>query len=116
MAFWDVVRAYRHAAFAGEAPLWRLSLPQTAPIPAVGGVAAWDWAGAQVWMWSDAPAAAIWEAASRVGGHATLFRGAADGAEVFQPLPPAMLALHQRLKQALDPARILNPGRMYGAL
>ena len=29
---------------------------------------------------------------------------------------PAMLALHQRLKSALDPAGVLNPGRMYGAL
>jgi FAD/FMN-containing dehydrogenase len=27
-----------------------------------------------------------------------------------------MLALHQRLKAALDPAGVLNPGRMYGAL
>jgi len=35
---------------------------------------------------------------------------------VFQPLAPAMLALHQRLKAALDPAGVLNLGRMYGAL
>ena len=35
---------------------------------------------------------------------------------MFQPLAPAMLALHHRLKAALDPARVLNPGRMYGAL
>jgi glycolate oxidase FAD binding subunit len=35
---------------------------------------------------------------------------------VFQPLAPPMLALHQRLKRALDPAGVLNPGRMYGAL
>jgi glycolate oxidase FAD binding subunit len=116
MAFWDVVRAYRHIAVAGEGPLWRLSLPQTAPIPAVGQVAAWDWAGAQVWMRSDAPVATIWEAAAKAGGHATLFRGGADGEEVFQPLAPAMLALHKRLKQAIDPVGILNPCRLYGAL
>jgi hypothetical protein len=31
----------------------------------------------------------------------------------FSPLPPALLALHQRLKAALDPRGILNPGRLY---
>lgn len=115
LAFWDGVRDFTHPALAAG-PLWRLSLPQTAPIPSVGEVAAWDWAGAQIWLRSDRPPAAIWEAAAAVGGHATRLRGAAPGGEVFQPLAPAMLALHQRLKAALDPAGILNPGRMYGAL
>ena len=51
------------------------------------------------------------------GGHATLWRGtAADTDEVFQPLPPALLALHRRIKHSFDPAGILNPGRMYAEL
>jgi len=116
MAFWDVVRDQRRGALAGDGPLWRLNLPQTAPIPACGEAVAWDWAGALVWMRSDKPAGDVWNAAAAVGGHATLFRGAGPGDEVFQPLAPAMLALHQRLKAALDPAGVLNPGRMYGAL
>ena len=116
LAFWDVVRDQRRAALAGDGPLWRLSLPQTAPIPPCGEVAAWDWAGALVWMRSSQPAGEVWRAAAAVGGHATLFRGAGPDEEVFQPLAPAMLALHQRLKGALDPAGVLNPGRMYGAL
>jgi glycolate oxidase FAD binding subunit len=120
LSFWDGVRDHAHPALAGEAPLWRLSLPQTAPIPAVGDVLAWDWAGTQVWLRADAPAEAIWRAAAAAGGHATRFRGAPEdgggAGEVFQPLAPAMLALHQRLKGALDPAGVLNPGRMYGAL
>jgi glycolate oxidase FAD binding subunit len=115
LAFWDRVRDLTHPGLAGAPRLWRLSMPQTAAIPAVGETLAWDWAGSQVWMASDAPSAAIWEAAAAVGGHATLFRGAGAGEEVFQPLAPAMLALHQRLKGALDPAGVLNPGRMYGA-
>jgi glycolate oxidase FAD binding subunit len=114
--FWDSVRDHRHPALAGDGPLWRLSLPQTAPIPEVGDVVGWDWAGAQVWMRAERPAQELWAAAASAGGHATLFRGAAAGAEVFQPLAPAMLALHQRLAAALDPAGVLNPGRMYGAL
>jgi glycolate oxidase FAD binding subunit len=113
--FWDKVRDLRHPSLAGDV-LWRLSLPQRAPILPLGEVMAWDWAGSQVWMRSDATPAAIWDAATAAGGHATLFRGAKTGEEVFQPLAPAMLALQQRLKAALDPAGILNPGRMYGAL
>jgi glycolate oxidase FAD binding subunit len=38
------------------------------------------------------------------------------GGAVFQPLPPALLALHRRLKAALDPVGILNPGRLYPEL
>jgi glycolate oxidase FAD binding subunit len=116
LAFWDAVRDLRHPALAADGTLWRLSLPQTAPIPDVGAVLAWDWAGSLIWLRSDAPAATMWDAAAGVGGHATLFRGATAGDEVFQPLAPAMLALHQRLKAALDPAWVLNPGRLYKAL
>jgi glycolate oxidase FAD binding subunit len=116
LSFWDQVRDFTHPALAGDGPLWRLSLPQTAPIPAVGDIAAWDWAGSQVWLRSDRPAAEIWDTAAGAGGHATLFRGAAPGSEVFQPLALALLALHQRLKVAFDPAGVLNPGRMYEAL
>jgi len=116
MAFWDVVRDQRRAGLAGDGPLWRLTLPQTAPIPSCGDAVAWDWAGALVWLRSDRAADEIWSAAAAAGGHATLFRGARPGEEVFQPLAPPMLALHQRLKAALDPAGVLNPGRMYGAL
>lgn len=116
LSFWDAVRDLTHPALAGVGRLWRLSLPQTAAIPALGEVAAWDWAGSQVWLCAETPAATIWDAAKAAGGHATLLRGAAPGEEVFQPLAPAMLALHQRLKAAMDPAGVLNPGRMYGAL
>ena len=116
LTFWDDVRDLRHPALEGDGPLWRLSLPQTAPVPALGNVAAWDWAGSLVWMRSGRPATEIWDAAAAVGGHATLWRGAKAGDEVFQPLAPAVLALHQRLKAAFDPAGVLNPGRMYGAL
>jgi glycolate oxidase FAD binding subunit len=116
LGFWDEVRDFRHPTLNGETSLWRLALPQTAAIPDVGEVVAWDWAGAQVWLRTVASREAVWQAAARAGGHATRFRGAGAGEEVFQPLAPAVLAMHQRLKAALDPAGVLNPGRMYGAL
>ncbi|MCZ2413418.1 MAG: glycolate oxidase subunit GlcE, partial [Burkholderiales bacterium] len=47
------------------------------------------------------------------GGTATLFRGGDRAAGVFHPLAPVNAALQQRLKDAFDPDRIFNPGRMY---
>jgi glycolate oxidase FAD binding subunit len=32
---------------------------------------------------------------------------------VFQPLTPAVLAIHRQLKNAFDPAGVFNRGRMY---
>jgi glycolate oxidase FAD binding subunit len=114
LSTWNSVRRCEHLASGPR--LWRLSLPQTAPIPAIGALLGWDWAGSQVWLTSDLAPHTIFEGAAGAGGHATLFRGGDAGAEVFQPLATPILALHQRLKRAFDPAGILNPGRMYGAL
>jgi len=49
----------------------------------------------------------------RAGGHATLFRGGDRAIGVFHPLQPAILKIHRRLKNAFDPAGVLNSDRMY---
>jgi glycolate oxidase FAD binding subunit len=36
--------------------------------------------------------------------------------DVFQPLPEANMALIRGLKEAFDPHRIFNPGRMYAGV
>ena len=114
--FWEDLREQRLDFFSGETPLWRLSVAPASSELEID--AAWliDWGGAQRWLRSDLPAGTIRTAAASVGGHATLFRGGDRNAEVFQPLPPALLALHKRIKHTFDPAGILNPGRLYAAL
>ena len=109
---WEALRHMSHPVLAAPR-LWRLSVPREAQIAASQGSWLIDWAGAQRWLVSDEPAEAIRREAVRLGGHATLFRGAAAGEEVFTPLPAPMLQLHQRLKRAFDPAGVFNPGRMY---
>lgn len=111
--FWRDLREQRLTFFAGDEPLWRLSvLPATPPVDLTGQ---WllDWAGAQRWLRSRAKPAEIQRAAAGLGGHATLFRRGDRSGAVFQPLQPALMALHRRLKEAFDPHAILNPGRMY---
>ena len=75
-AFWrDKIREHGHAFFAGDVPLWRLSVPQSAPPVELPGKQLIEWGGAQRWLRSDAGAELIRAAVQRAGGHASLFRG-----------------------------------------
>lgn len=114
--FWLELREHRLPFFAGDEPLWRLSVPPAAPHLDLPGEQLLDWGGAQRWLRSSADAETIHEQAMRLGGHASLFRGGDRHGEVFAPLDPVLARLHRELKQAFDPAGILNRGRLYGGL
>ncbi|HEV2365464.1 MAG TPA: glycolate oxidase subunit GlcE [Caulobacteraceae bacterium] len=113
--FWEALRCFRLPILAAPR-LWRLSIPREAAVDGLEGEVLRDWGGAQVWLAGEAGTRDIRARAAEVGGHATLFRGARPGERVFSPLPPPLLGLHQRLKAALDPARVFNRGRMYQEL
>ncbi|MDO9225735.1 MAG: glycolate oxidase subunit GlcE [Pseudomonadota bacterium] len=113
-ALWAEVREQTLPLFQTKQALWRVSLPAAAP--AMPGENLTEWGGALRWIVSDEPAESIRQHAAALGGHATLFRGHDGMGEVFHPLPPAMLALHQRVKLALDPHSLFNPGRLYQGL
>jgi len=113
--FWADLREQRHAFFNGDAPLWRLSVPSTAGALDLGPQLI-EWGGAQRWLRADGDAATaqrIRAAVAGCGGHATLFRGGDKSIGVFQPLAPALMKIHERLKAGFDPSNIFNPGRMY---
>ncbi len=112
--FWQAMREHRHPFFQDDRPLWRLSLPPAAVLTLEADTLI-DWGGAQRWLNTDLPAPTLRDAAVRAGGYATCFRGG-NREDVFHPLDPALMALHQRLKTSFDPAGILNPGRMYSGL
>ena len=112
-AIWDVIRHHRQPMFTRAPVLWRIALPQTASVPELE-TAPWDWGGGVRWLGAETLDPAVWDLAARWEGHATLWRGAQDG--VFQPLAPPLFKLHQRVKAALDPKGLFNPGRMYEGL
>ena len=117
-AFWLSLREQTYAFFAGDEPLWRLSLPSVAPAQALSGSTLIEWGGAQRWLRGGDPRT-IRVAVAKAGGHATLFR--ADdalkaSAGVFQPLAPALLRIHRNLKHAFDAPGVFNRGRMYPGL
>lgn len=113
--FWRGVREHERDFFQGEQPLWRLSIAPATPVLTIDGVSdtarAIGWGGAQRWLATQADAAAIRRAATDVGGHAQVYRGTATPR--LHPLPTALMTLHRNLKLSLDPAAILNPGRLY---
>jgi glycolate oxidase FAD binding subunit len=115
-AFWRQVRDHALDFFNTAPQLWRISVkPTSAPLP-LEGAQLIEWSGALRWLAADADPARVRAVASAAGGHATLFRRGDSTAEAFHPLQPALLRIHQRLKQTFDPHGILNPGRIYPEL
>jgi len=45
-----------------------------------------------------------------------MFRTTKRDGDVFHPLAPKVMSLHQALKHAFDPEGIFNVGRMYAGL
>ena len=74
-----------------------------------------EWNGALRWYSSDADEFTIRAETKRVVGHASLFKGDVTE-QIFHPLADTSMKLHKKLKQTLDPAGILNPGKMFAEL
>jgi glycolate oxidase FAD binding subunit len=121
-AWWLSVRdqsaeffAVGEKSLAGGEALWRVSVPAVTPALTLPGEQFIEWGGAQRWWRTTAQPTAVRDAAAAAGGHATLIKGA-DRCSVFAPLSAVLMRTHQALKQAFDPARIFNRGRLYQGL
>lgn len=130
-SFWSELNEQQLPFFDHSQPLWRLSMP---PIPKKTGTDAAaqfftvedrqliDWGGALCWLYSNQPADKIRQYAQSQGGHAQLFRvnemhnERLNSVPKQQPLSPVMLKIHQQIKSAIDPHRILNQGCIYPEL
>jgi glycolate oxidase FAD binding subunit len=115
--FWVGIREQTDPFFQSRiedgSALWRLSVPSTTPRLKLPGEQMIEWGGALRWLASSADARSIRDAATRAGGHATLFRGGDKSVGVFQPLAPPLMKIHRELKRGFDPHGIFNRGRMY---
>lgn len=122
---WREIRDCLPFADGTQRPVWRVSMAPSDGHRMVMALrmgaavdAFYDWQGGLVWlrMEGDPEADALRHLIARHGGgHATLVRAAPSvraAVPVFQPQPPALAALSQRLKDQFDPKGILNPGRL----
>jgi glycolate oxidase FAD binding subunit len=119
---WTACRDQRLPWFEarGERDLWRLSVPQTAPVLDLPEAPLIEWHGGLRWVRARAvDADRLRRVASHVGGHATLFRRAgiknAGARQVtrFAPLAAPLDRIHRELKRQFDPSGIFNRGRLY---
>jgi glycolate oxidase FAD binding subunit len=81
-----------------------------------------DWGGGLVWLSGAADEtvhAAIEAAVTRAGGTWMLVRAPDQLRQVVQVVPPeapALARITRQVKASLDPAGILNPGRLYAGM
>ena len=110
--YWQNLNNLKLDFFKQKGRLWRISVAAMSGPVNENSPQLIDWGGAQRWLKSDEAPETIRSRASHLGGHATCF---SDDRSVptFQPLEGNLLALNRRFKAALDPAGILNPGRLH---
>jgi glycolate oxidase FAD binding subunit len=104
----------------GEHDLWRVSVPQTAPVLPLAGEHLIEWHGGLRWYFlPSGKTKTVREIARAAGGHATLFRPAScetTASHPFDSLSPSLTRIHHRLKHEFDPLNIFNRGRLYSDL
>lgn len=126
-AFWRGVREVEPLQAMPDEAIWRVSVrpsagPQIASAAStIGGRVMLDWGGGLVWI-AASPSSAnhtlISEAARTQGGAAMLFR-APESLRLAVPVLPEEAAplakIAARVKEALDPGGLFNPGHMRAA-
>jgi glycolate oxidase FAD binding subunit len=126
-AFWRGVREVEPLQAMPDEAIWRVSVrpsagPQIAAAAnAIGGRVLLDWGGGLVWI-AASPSSAnhnlISEAARMQGGAAMVFR-APESLRLAVPVLPEEVAplakIGARVKEALDPHGLFNPGHLRAA-
>ena len=113
--FWVSLRDQQLDVFTAPdaRPLWRVSVKPTSNVLLDEDTLLLDWGGAQRFVRTPLGLAEMSRIAESAGGHAMRMSNNDANHEFMQQPGTGLRSLHERVKQAFDPARILNRGRLY---
>jgi len=114
--FWAGLREMTLSIFAGADDLWCISVRPNQRHFEDDEDWLIDWRGARRWLAARRDRGVLNEFVGEAGGELSHARGAEPGADVFPARSGTYQRTLQRLKHALDPAGIFNPGRLYSWL
>jgi glycolate oxidase FAD binding subunit len=111
--FWSRLREMELPFFTEADDLWCVSLRSTHDhfMPDENWLI--DWRGARRWLAASCDRDTLVRQAGEGGIEIWQLRGAEQGADVFPERSDAYRKMLLRLKRALDPAGVFNPGRLY---
>lgn len=112
--FWSSIRNHSHAFFAGDDPLWRLSVAPNTSAALADQDQLLEWGGGLRWVRGDTEQLNWFTRCSAHGGHATLFRNnnLLQHVARFSKLNPALQNYQRRLRRSIDPHGLFNRGRL----
>jgi glycolate oxidase FAD binding subunit len=122
---WEACRDQTLAWFTDRRPdhdLWRVSVPQTAPVLRIDAAPLVEWHGGQRWYrLPPGRSAQVRDAARVAGGHAMLFVAASvDGTGAaarfipkFDTLSAPLARIHNALMHEFDPHAVFDRDRLY---
>jgi glycolate oxidase FAD binding subunit len=114
--FWPRLREMDLPLFTAAGDLWCISLRSNHEHFDKDEDWLIDWRGARRWLAASRDRDALHVRVQDANAELWHLRGAADGADVFPERGAAYRNMLLRLKQALDPCGIFNPGRLYSWL
>ncbi len=128
--FWSDIRSLAFLSANFDQPLWRITVaPSKAPqivrrLSALLDVsAAYEWSGGLLWLEtppsSEASVTELRRVLAEFEVDSMLMRAprsVRSSIEVFHPLPLTKMKLVRAIKEAFDPAGVLNSGRMYAGV
>jgi glycolate oxidase FAD binding subunit len=126
LAAWRAVRDAAPLEAAEGDAIWRISVrPSAGPaalaaIEQAGGRGFLDWGGGLAWIAGPPAMHDAVMAAARAGGGIWMVLRGPEGmraaVDVVPPEPDALARITRRVKAAMDPGFILNPGRIFAGL
>jgi glycolate oxidase FAD binding subunit len=105
--FWKDLNEQRLDFFQKPSSLLRISLPAASPALPLRGEWLYDWGGSLRWLKTDEPTQALTLAEKN---NETFVSSFDSQIPISQSLPSELGKIHQQLRAAFDPEKILNRG------